>query len=215
MSIDRRLQICHDRSLSDMSGFMSQTRESGDTLQRILDVAQILVQTRGYNAFSYADIAAALHVTKASLHYHFASKAELGHSLIQRYEASFRQLLDAIDRQGESAPQKIVAYIEIYATVLADHRMCLCGLLAAEFETLPKPMQFALDHFFAMNEQWLEVVLEQGQGAGTLHFRGSVRDMAQFVVATLEGGMMLARSHGAEQRFDAIGRRLLSDLGIA
>ena len=52
-----------------------------DTAQRILDIAARLVQTRGFNGFSYADVAAELEVTKASLHYHFPTKAELGRKL--------------------------------------------------------------------------------------------------------------------------------------
>ena len=90
-----------------------------ETSQRILDAAQELVQTRGYNAFSYADIAASLRVTKASLHYHYPSKAELGHSLIQRYEERFRKALVRIDESGVPAPRKIRDYVAIYAQVLA------------------------------------------------------------------------------------------------
>ena len=139
----------------------AQTTNRSETSDRILDVAQGLVQTRGYNAFSYADIAAVLHVTKASLHYHFPSKASLGLSLIARYESRFRQLLDAIDAGNQTAAEQITSYMAIYAGVLADHRMCMCGMLAAEFETLPKSMQSALDHFFGMNETWLETVLHR------------------------------------------------------
>lgn len=185
-----------------------------DTSLQILDTAQMLVQTRGYNAFSYADIAAALHITKASLHYHFPSKAELGHSLITRYEDGFRKMLLAIDEREPSASGRLRDYVGIYAKVLADQRMCLCGMLAASFETLPKPMQSALDHFFDLNEQWLEKILDQGRRDGSLRFEGPSRDMAQFLVASLEGAMMLARSHGAEQRFHAAAARLLAELGI-
>jgi TetR/AcrR family transcriptional repressor of nem operon len=60
-------------------------RTEGKTPTRILDIAEELVQLRGFNGFSYADIASALNVTKASLHYHFAGKAELGEALIGRY----------------------------------------------------------------------------------------------------------------------------------
>jgi TetR/AcrR family transcriptional repressor of nem operon len=185
-----------------------------DTSQQILDVAQELVQTRGYNAFSYADIAASLHVTKASLHYHFPSKADLGHSLIERYASSFHRKLAAIDERNGSAADRIRDYVKIYAQVLADHRMCLCGMLAAEFATLPKPVQSALDHFFGMNEIWLENILERGRRDGTLRFQDTARDLAQFLVASLEGAMMLARSHGAERRFHAAAKRLLADIGI-
>lgn len=195
---------------------MSKTRSNDpkETPERILDVAQSLVQTRGYNAFSYADIASSLNVTKASLHYHFPSKASLGSSLIARYEGRFRQLLEMIETKDQPAPAQIQSYMAIYSGVLADHRMCMCGMLAAEFETLPKPMQSALDHFFGMNENWLEAILRKGLGDGSLTFEEDPKSLAQFMVATLEGAMMLARSHADDQRFKAAVRRLLAGIGI-
>src|SRR5437868_8318912 len=104
------------------------------TNERILDLAERLVQTRGYNGFSYADIAASLGVTKASLHYHFPAKAALGRQLIGRYERNFVRALEAIDAKVKSPREKLRRYAGIYADVLADDRMCLCGMLAAEYE---------------------------------------------------------------------------------
>ena len=62
-----------------------------DTSTRILDVAERLVQVRGFNGFSYADVAGELNITKASLHYHFAGKAELGEALIAAVRGPFRR----------------------------------------------------------------------------------------------------------------------------
>lgn len=191
---------------------MDQKPASGQTSQQILDIAQRLVQTRGFNAFSYADIANALGVTKASLHYHFASKASLGVSLIERYDQSFGQLLAGIDGGGGIAPEKLRRYADAYAAVLADDRMCLCGMLAAEYATLPAPMQVALDGYFAMNEGWLAAVLEEGRQSGTLAFRGSAADMAQFLIGALEGTMMLARTEGGAARFAAATERLMEGI---
>jgi TetR/AcrR family transcriptional repressor of nem operon len=183
------------------------------TSQKILDIAQRLVQTRGFNAFSYADIAKALQITSASLHYHFTTKADLGVGLIERYERRIQEALASIDRSGAGATDKIRAYVRIYSEVLRDNRMCMCGMLAAEFATLPKPMQSALDRYFEQNDRWLAAVLEQGRAAGALRFSGSAAEMAQFLIASLEGAMMLARSHGGMARFDAATRRLLAELG--
>ena len=193
---------------------MDQKTDIIHTSQQILDIAQRLVQTRGFNAFSYADIASTLNVSKASLHYHFPSKARLGVRLIERYEDEFGRLLDGIDLGGGTAALKLQRYALIYAHVLADQRMCLCGMLAAEFETLPKAMQTALDGFFALNERWLVTVLEEGRSSGTLHFKGTASEAAQYIIGSLEGSMMMARSHGGMARFDAATRRLLSDFGI-
>src|SRR6202162_2849636 len=85
-----------------------------DTSRRILDVAERLLQTRGYNAFSYADIAQSLHITKASLHYHFPTKAELGRRLIERYGISFLHALAAIDQTSADAGEQLRRYVDIY-----------------------------------------------------------------------------------------------------
>src|SRR3954471_20988039 len=105
------------------------------TSQRILDIAERLVQTRGFNGFSYADIAEALRVTKASLHYHFPSKADLGRRLIERYEATFLAALRT-SKAGSAEPRaQLKRYAQIYADVLRDDRMCLCGMLASDYAT--------------------------------------------------------------------------------
>src|SRR5450432_17812 len=96
-----------------------------DTAQNILNAAEQLVQTKGYNGFSYADIAAELGVTKASLHYHFSSKAELGRALIVRYEAVFGAALKAIDQQAAKPPEKLRQYVGLYDAVMRNDRMCL------------------------------------------------------------------------------------------
>ena len=190
---------------------MDQKSDTIHTSQQILDIAQRLVQTRGFNAFSYADVASALSVSKASLHYHFASKAELGVRLIERYEGSFERALGAIDLEEGGAAAKIRRYVDLYSQVLAEERMCLCGMLAAEFVTLPKPMQTALDNYFKLNERWLVNVLEEGYASGSLRFEGPAVESAQFIIGSLEGSMMLARSHGGMARFDAAARRLLAE----
>jgi TetR/AcrR family transcriptional repressor of nem operon len=71
-------------------------------------------------------------ISKPSRHYHYPSKARLGEALIGRYAARFAEALDAIDDRGGCAGAKLDAYSGIYADVLAEHRMCLCGMLAAD-----------------------------------------------------------------------------------
>lgn len=184
-----------------------------DTAQQILDIAAGLVQTRGFNAFSYADIAAELEVTKASLHYHYPTKSDLGRALIERYERAFAAALADIDAAVDGSAPKLRRYAGIYAEVLQAGKMCMCGMLAAEYGTLPEPMQRALKHFFDVNERWLVGVLEHGRERGELRFDGAATDVARTLVDSLEGAMMLARSYDDASRFGATVRRLLAQLG--
>ena len=189
-----------------------QVRAQGDTASQILDVAERLVQIRGFNGFSYADIASELGISKASLHYHFAGKAELGQALVARYAARFAEALEAIDERGDDAVAKLEAYASIYAEVLRDGRMCLCGMLAAEYDTLPKPMRKAIIGFFDDSEVWLTDVLQQGEQEGSLSLDGRARDGAQTIVSGLEGALLVARPYGDVDRFQAAATRLLASL---
>ena len=190
-------------------------RPRGDTAQRILDVAEGLAQVRGFNAFSYGDVAAELAITTASLHYHFAGKAELGHALVARYADRFARALATIDERSATAPEKLAAYARLYSDVLDDERMCLCGMLAAEYQTLPAEVGQAVVAFFDDNESWLERVLDAGHGAGTLRFEASARETARLLIGDLEGAMLLARLYGDRGRFGAATERLISTVAVA
>jgi TetR/AcrR family transcriptional repressor of nem operon len=190
-------------------------RANADTAERILDSAERLVQSRGFNGFSYADVAAELGITKASLHYHFPGKAELGEALIGRYAARFAEALEDIDARGGDAPAKLAAYARIYAEVLRDKRMCLCGMLAADYDTLAKPMRQAVVRFFDDNEAWLTAVFAQGQAEASLHPDGSAGEAAQALVGGLEGALLIARPYGEVARFEAAATRLLTSLAGA
>jgi len=180
------------------------------TASKILDVAERLVQLRGFNGFSYADVAEELGISKASLHYHFAGKAELGEALIERYASRFTQSLHEIDTRPVDARAKLAAYSKLYGDVLQRKRMCLCGMLAAEYQTLPKPMRSAVVSFFDDQEAWLVGVFDQGREEGTLRFSGPASEAAQMIVGGLEGAMLVTRPYGDPSRFRAAAEHLLA-----
>jgi TetR/AcrR family transcriptional repressor of nem operon len=198
-----------------MGGGSVATRQKSaqsNTAEHVLDVAERLVQLRGFNGFSYADVAAELQLTKASLHYHFASKAELGEALIVRYAARFADALQGLNAEDIDAPAKLEGYANLYLDVLRNERMCLCGMLAAEYRTLPAAMQKAVVTFFDDNEAWLETVLEKGRNDGALQFDGRASDTARMIVGALEGAMLVARPYGDISRFEAVASHLVQEL---
>jgi TetR/AcrR family transcriptional repressor of nem operon len=186
--------------------------DEAGTSTRILDVAEHLVQTRGFNGFSYADISAELGISKAALHYHFAGKADLGRALIARYAIRFADELAKIGAAETPASAKLAAYADLYLQVLSDDKICLCGMLAAEYPTLPEPMQVAVVSFFDQNEAWLEGILELGRRDGTLRFAGPAGDTARMIVAGLEGAMLVARPYPGTARFTTAAAGLLASL---
>jgi TetR/AcrR family transcriptional regulator, transcriptional repressor for nem operon len=187
-------------------------REDPGTAARILDAGEGLLQVRGYNGFSYADVSAEVGITKAALHYHFPGKADLGLALITRYTGRFTAALAGIDRAGLTPAGRLAAYANLYYQVLQQSKMCLCGMLAAEYQTLPAAMREAVTTFFEANENWVEKVLEDGRQDGTLRFGATALETARVVIACLEGAMLVAGPSGDPDRLRGIAASLLACL---
>ena len=186
---------------------------ASDTADRILDVAERLVQVRGFNGFSFTDLAAAVRIRKPSVHHHFATKAVLGERLIDRYTERFDVVLEAIERDEPRAARRLARYAAIFAEVLRDEgRFCMCGMLAAELATLPDGMRASVRTFFTHNETWLARVLELGRKQHELAFKGPPRQLAARLLSGLEGAMLVARAFGDPTRFESQARALLATL---
>lgn len=185
-----------------------------DTAKRILDVAQRLIQTRGYSRFSYADVASELGITKATLHYHFSGKAELGRAVLSRYVAQFYDAVEAIDASTADGLGRLDAYADLYRQVLRGERMCLCGMLAAEIDLLPQPMIDEVAEFFDRNVRWLDDLLALGASDGSLLALEEAErsDRAQSVLAQLQGGMLSARATATPDRFEAVVDQIRRDV---
>lgn len=189
----------------------------GDTPSRILDVAERLVETKGFGSFSYASVAAELNITKAALHYHYPGKAELGVALIARYAARFRDAIAAIDARGGTPAEKLSSYINLYAGFLGQQKMCLCCMLAAEFENLPAPMRAGVTRFLEDNERWLETVMEQAatERAARENYKrlpGDAHGSAVLFLCALEGAMVVGRPVGDPGTFMAVASTLVANL---
>ncbi len=163
-----------------------------DTANALLDTAQHLVQTRGYNAFSFRDLSRAHGMTNAGVHYHFPSKDDLGQALVARYRRVFAAELAAVRQAKATAPERLRGFVGIYAHVLRQERLCLCGMLASEAVTLPTAVRRELRGFFTETKQWLAEVLSEGEAAGTLAFEGAATDEAASLLASTQGAMLTA-----------------------
>ncbi len=179
------------------------------TSDEILDIAQEFVQQRGFNAFSYADIAREIGIKTASIHYHFPSKSDLGKSLVTRYANSFSESLAIIDVEKETAIDKLKAFANIYFEILEDEKICLCGMLATDIETLTKDLRTAIRDFFSQNEAWLARVFREGRNDGSIKSEGNTDTRAKMFHAGIHGAMLTSKAMGSEERFVVIVQELI------
>lgn len=182
----------------------SQRSETGE---QILDLAEALIQTRGYSAFSYQDISDALGIRKASIHYHFPSKTDLGIAVIDRYVARFATALEQIASETETSSLAMLEhyfgpYLEFGAT---DEKVCLCGALAGEMMALPPELRARVDRFFRSHQSWLAGILKRGAERDEFHLATPPAKMARLVFGALQGALLVKRTTGdASQLRDVI-----------
>ena len=188
---------------------------TNETRFAVLDVAQEYLQTRGYNAFSFRDLADRVCIKTASVHYYFPTKVELCRALIARHREQLADAFAEIDAAGLNATGRLGRYVDVFAQTLATgNRMCACGMLAADYATLDSEVVADLRRAFDEHETWLAGVLADGRSAGLLDFEGSALDEAGALFAALEGAMLIARAREEPSRFLSAARRLIDRLGV-
>lgn len=180
--------------------------------EKILTCAQRLIQQRGFNGFSYADIAKEVGVRKASLHHHFPTKTKLGLSLIEVYTTQYEALLIRIGDMPISADEKLARYIDIYRGSLAAERMCLCGMLASESLTLDAEMLPSLNHFFVVGSKWLTELLKEGESEQVFNLTAPAEDQAHMLSHALQGALMISRASNNAELFEQTASSLISNL---
>lgn len=181
--------------------------------EEILSVAQDLVQTKGYNGFSYRDIADAIGIKSASIHYHFPTKGDLGRDVTAQYRNAFAQALQALCDSTNSARERIEGYAALFrATLVEQERLCLCGMLAGEVETIPDDVKVEVARFFKEQTIWLASVLQSGIESGEIVPSIDTNTWAVTILSSLEGGMLVARGSGDCGHFDLVKENLLKVL---
>jgi len=168
------------------------------TAGQILDLAETLIQTRSYNAFSYQDIADALGIRKASIHYHFATKADLGIAVVDRYAERFGSALAALGQdQSRSSAKLLDFYCEPYLQFAqTSDRVCLCGALAAETMALPPQIRERVAVFFEDHQAWLARILERGAQRGEFKLSAPPARIARMIFGALQGALIVKRTTG-------------------
>lgn len=182
-----------------------------DRAEQILAHAQRMVQMRGYNAFSYADLAEATGIRKASIHYHFKTKADLGLELLERYTRGLQASLAELDKLP-AASERLRGFIDAYRQTQATGAICLCGSMASDAETLDEASRAGIGRYVRMSCDWVEGAVVQGIEDGEFFGTGSAADEAASLVSALQGALVMGRATGDSSALDSVERRFFESL---
>jgi TetR/AcrR family transcriptional repressor of nem operon len=185
-----------------------------DTRTEILEVAERLVRTRGYNDFSYRDLAGEIGIKTASIHYHFPTKGDLGEALVENHREGFGGVLAPLETEEKDPRRRLERFVEHFRdnTIACENRMCLGTILAAEQATLPDAVVQAVRRLFAQNEAWIARLLEEGRKRHPFRCDGPADRVARSLFSSIEGALLTARTFRDVRRFEAAVQWLLETL---
>lgn len=175
---------------------------AAETREKILGIARSMVQSRGYNALSFREIAKDVGVKSASVHYHFPTKGDLGAALAQRYtDDGVNYLAGVMDTEPDLAAC-LQKYTDIFrGALLNNNRMCLCGIMAAEYDDLPDVVRVEVDRFTDANVAWLAALCAR---ANPLLDAVQAGERALAIYAAVEGAQLVARGRCDVATFDKL-----------
>jgi TetR/AcrR family transcriptional regulator, transcriptional repressor for nem operon len=172
--------------------------------EALLDHAQTLIMTRGYNGFSYRDLSERVGVKTSSIHYYFPSKEDLALEAVNAYSADVMSTIYAIDSSAP-ADKKLDRYTKLFGRIIGDGRqICLCGMLAAELDALPEKVRQAVQSFFKANENWLAKILAEGEAQDTLDAGGKPEASARALYASFQGSLLACRLFQTRARLEEV-----------
>lgn len=162
------------------------------TRSDLLTTAELLLRTKGYAAFSYADLAADIGIKKASIHHHFPTKEGLAIAIVESYLFRYKKQLELINDEYSGIIERLDAFALMFAQSSENGMLPLCGALAAELLALPQSLKEMTRDFFEIHLDWLQANIALGQAAGELKAELDGVKIARVILNTLEGGSFVS-----------------------
>ena len=165
-----------------------------NTKDRIMDEAQILVQLRGHNGYSYRDLSKTLGIATSAIHYHFQSKDDLGSALIERYRKRVETRLAEVAVRSSELKQRMREVASIFEAIASDNqKICVCSALGSEYHSLPEAMKAELNRLVDCIEGWIHRFFAEAKAKGELTADHNPESAAALWHSALQGALVITR----------------------
>jgi len=166
------------------------------TQEKILTTAESLIQTMGYNAFSYKDIAQVVGIKTSSIHYYYPAKEDLAAAVIDWQLNRLSLSLNELKFNASlSLQQKLLNFVDkvISLTVHDEMKMCLGGMLASDVISLTEKVKVKVRTFFNVMGKWIKEGISEGISDKEKLDIIQLEELSRYILVQLEGGLLMSR----------------------
>lgn len=163
------------------------------TREKILELGEILIRTKGYNAFSYQDISSELGIKNAAVHYYFPSKENLGTSIVKTNILRFEEMVENMQSLDFDEIHQLETFIKIYTKSYREQKLCIIGSLGSDYYTLNETTKAELKRMIEIILNWLANLLEKGRNKKLFAFNDDPENKAFGIFSSLVASLQLSR----------------------
>lgn len=182
-------------------------RSGSHTQQEILEIAESMLRSRGFNSFSYKDISSIMDIKNAAIHHYFPTKTGLSVQIV-------KQETGKIKRLRQTGIEGLKGLVTTFYHASMKSQICLTGSLTPDYTQLPEEMQAAVREMCLVTLKWVAGCLEMARSKRDMYFQGSADDRALLFLSTLLSSLLLSRVLGGHV-FENMINQLLKDLGAS
>ena len=165
---------------------------SETTKMKAIRESRTLLQTFGFNGFSFQHIAEKLGIKKQSLYVHFESKEALAFELLADYKTSFETWTETVEPFEPEA--KLAAWFDrFYKLSCENARYCVLNALTSDFNSLPTEVQSRVAALADERRGWIENVIAEGQKKKIFRKDLSARALSDLMLTLGFGSQQIAR----------------------
>jgi AcrR family transcriptional regulator len=161
------------------------------TRESIIELADNLIRSKGYNAFSFYDISRSIGIKTASIHYHFPSKSDLGIAVVMAHRVKLQKLKMSLE--GKDPLKQLHGFFSVYSGLSAEQKVCLVGSLATDLNTVDEKVQEELKIFTREVWDWVVQILKEGKKQKVFSWKGSPRVKALMIINNMLATVQLNR----------------------
>lgn len=181
------------------------------TRETIITLGDHLIRDKGFNAFSFYDIAKTLNIKNASIHYHFPSKTDLGIAVLRKQRDGLKSLIEA--NSTKSPYTKLHAFLSIYSRIKEEGKVCIVGSLATDLNSVDEKIAQELKTLAHDILFWVTQILEEGKRKKVFSFRETARTRALLIITNMLAAVQVTRLTD-EKDFSLIKNAIINDLKV-
>jgi TetR/AcrR family transcriptional regulator, transcriptional repressor for nem operon len=181
------------------------------TREKIMELGEHFILTKGYNAFSYQDISSELGIKNAAVHYYFPSKENLGTGIVKTNMQRFDEMVENMNSLKFNEWQQMETFMKIYVKSNREQKLCIMGALGPDINSLSESTKTELKKVTGHILLWLTELLRAGREKGFFAYKGEPRDRALLILTNMIAGLQLARILDKNE-FKSIHQSVLDDL---